>query len=265
MPASTVRAPNASVTPANSTALMRAGRTVPGRSRRARRSSSPGRSCRRLRSRSRRPPERSTAGRSQQALCGGVGCLAVVEQQPDRDACCRSVSKAATSEARGSVSFMTASWKRSLRICRPSAAAIKPNTGSVAVTGGAAELAVAGRRSSRSIGCSESRKARRRLLVLVAVRRVALRQFRGQRRGKGRHRRRVVPEVRVGAGLPVHEVRHDDDAAAGRPRGGQQLRHPGIVVGAVAHRDRGVRQKTCHGRAGLEQMRVLVRIAQDAA
>ena len=47
----------------------------------------------------------------------------------------RSVSKAATSEALGSVLFMTARWKASLRTRIPRAANRAPNTGSVAVTG----------------------------------------------------------------------------------------------------------------------------------
>ena len=70
--------------------------------------------------------------------------------------------------------------------------------------------------------------------------------------------------MRIVARLPVHEVGHDDDLAVRRPRGGQQLRHPGIVVGAVVDHDRGGRQEAGDRWARLEQMRILVGVAQDA-
>jgi len=47
----------------------------------------------------------------------------------------RAVVEAAMSRALGSDSFISASWNFSLRMVRPSASAIRPNTGSVAVTG----------------------------------------------------------------------------------------------------------------------------------
>jgi hypothetical protein len=66
---------------------------------------------------------------SYHALCRRIARLTVVEEQTHY---LRSLSKAATSEVRGSVLLITASWKRSLRILKPSAFAMYPNTGSVA-------------------------------------------------------------------------------------------------------------------------------------
>jgi hypothetical protein len=54
------------------------------------------------------------------------------------------------------------------------------------------------------------------------------------------------------------------DCAIARLRGREQLRHPRVVVDAVVDHDPRGRDGARDRWAGLEQMRVLVRIAEDA-
>ena len=54
------------------------------------------------------------------------------------------------------------------------------------------------------------------------------------------------------------------DGAARPRRRGQQLLHPGVVVGAVENRDLRAGDLAHDARRGLEQMRVLVGIVHDA-
>ena len=125
MSARTVLAPNASVTPANSTALTMRMLPAPARPR----SSSPIIQSWKVLPAGSVSVTPTTGifallGDPHQALRRGVGRLAVVEQQARTWCFRRSFSKAATSDTRGSVSFITASWKRSLRILKPSAVAM---------------------------------------------------------------------------------------------------------------------------------------------
>ena len=100
--------------------------------------------------------------------------------------------------------------------------------------------------------------------VIVRVGGIGRAERRGQRLGDRRHRRRIVPKVRIVAGLLVHEIGGDDHNAPGLRRHLEQPFHPRVVVGAVVddHLRRG--DLADDGRRGLEQMRVLVGIAQDA-
>ena len=70
--------------------------------------------------------------------------------------------------------------------------------------------------------------------------------------------------MRVVAGFLAHEVGDDDCLAVGAASGAQQLLHPGIVADAAVDDDLSRRDFACDRGACLEQMRVLVRVAQNA-
>ncbi len=102
------------------------------------------------------------------------------------------------------------------------------------------------------------------LRVFRRMGRIGRRQRRRERSRIGRHRGRVVPDVRVVAGLVASQV-GDRNRDAGRPWArGQQAIHPGVIIHAILDHDRGGGNRACDRRARLEQMRVLVGIAQDA-
>ena len=100
--------------------------------------------------------------------------------------------------------------------------------------------------------------------VIVGVGGIGRAERRRQRLGDRRHGRRIVPEVRIVAGLLVHEIRGDDRDPPGLRRHLEQSLHPRVVVGAVVDDQLGRGDFADDGRRGLEQMRVLVGIAQDA-
>ena len=70
--------------------------------------------------------------------------------------------------------------------------------------------------------------------------------------------------MRIVAGLAADELRDDDLLAAGGLVGAEQLLHPGVIVDAVDDDDLRVGERLRGLGARLEQMRVLVRIAEDA-
>ena len=202
-------------------------------------------------------------GNPDQPLRRGVGRLTVVEQQPDQVFPEIVLERGDVGHARLGVVHH--------RELEPFVAHPEPERGRHVAEhrlgggdGGAGEPCAQRRRSSPPSAAARRGMCCRRCSIVCPVRRIALGERCGQRAGIGRHRRRIVPEMRVVAGLPVHEVGHDDDLAVRRSRGGEQLRHPGIVVGAVVDHDGGGRQEAGDGRARLEQMRVLVGIAEDA-
>ena len=113
-------------------------------------------------------------------------------------------------------------------------------------------------------GCERGEEGLQPRRVIVLVGGIGRGERGGERVGDRRHGRRIVPKVRIVAGLLVHEVGGDDHDAAGPGRHREQLFHPRIVVGAVVDDDLRGGDLADDGGRGLEQMRVLVGIAQDA-
>jgi hypothetical protein len=70
--------------------------------------------------------------------------------------------------------------------------------------------------------------------------------------------------MRIVAGRLVHELRHLDRLAAGDRRRGEQLFHPGVVVRAVEDDDRRAGDRSRRRCAHLEEMRVLIGVAENA-
>ncbi|EAY63849.1 Periplasmic solute binding protein [Burkholderia cenocepacia PC184] len=101
-------------------------------------------------------------------------------------------------------------------------------------------------------------------LVFGLVRRVGAAQLGRDRACGRRHRRRVVPQVRVVAGLLADEIGDDDRRALRLFRRAEQFAHPRIVVGAVVDHDLRVLERAGRLRARFEQVRVLIGIAEDA-
>ena len=102
------------------------------------------------------------------------------------------------------------------------------------------------------------------LLIIRLVGRVDGGEIGGQRLGRRLHVGRIVPEMRIVAGLAADQRADDDFLAARRLVGAEQLLHPGIVVDAVDDDDLGVGERLGGLGARLEQMRILVGIGQDA-
>jgi hypothetical protein len=89
-------------------------------------------------------------------------------------------------------------------------------------------------------------EGRQAVPIRVLVRGIAARKRVCDLRCHGRHRRRVVPEMRIVAGLPVQALSRNNDAPLRRGRRGQQLVHPRVVVRAVENHHPGVRDRTRH-------------------
>ena len=102
------------------------------------------------------------------------------------------------------------------------------------------------------------------LLIIGFVRRVDSHEIRGQRLGGRLDIIGFVPQMRIVARLAADELGDHDRPAAGFLVGAEQLLHPGIVVRAVDDNDPGVGQRLRGLRARLEEMRILIRIGQDA-
>ena len=113
-------------------------------------------------------------------------------------------------------------------------------------------------------GCERGEEGLEPRRVIVLVGGIGRGERGGERRGDRRHCRRIVPKVRIVPGLLVHEVGGDDHDASGPGRHLEQLFHPWVVVGAVVDDDLGRSDLAHDGGRDLEQMRVLVGIAQDA-
>src|SRR4051794_40386075 len=70
--------------------------------------------------------------------------------------------------------------------------------------------------------------------------------------------------MRVVAGLLVHEVSNDDHLPVRRPRCGEELGYPGIVIRAVIDHDPRGREVACDRRTRFKEMRILIWVAEDA-
>ncbi|CAM2152069.1 hypothetical protein PT2222_270105 [Paraburkholderia tropica] len=101
-------------------------------------------------------------------------------------------------------------------------------------------------------------------IVHALVRRVRRAERRAHRARHGGHGLRVVPEVRIVARFLADEVRRDDGRALAALGRAEQLAHPRVVVGAVVDHHARVLERARRLRARFEQVRVLIRIAQDA-
>src|SRR6516164_10007347 len=94
--------------------------------------------------------------------------------------------------------------------------------------------------------------------------RIRLNELCGQRFSNRWHSWRVVPEMRVFAGLFMDEIGGNDYDTPRLRRCGEQLRHPWVVISTVVNDDLCRRQLTRNSRRDFEQVRVLIGIAQDA-
>ena len=102
------------------------------------------------------------------------------------------------------------------------------------------------------------------LLVVGFVRRVDRNKIGDERLARRLHVARIVPEMRIVAGLVSDEFADDDLPPAGRLAGRQHLFHPGIVIDAIHDDDLRIPEGLGGVDARLEQMRVLIGAAQDA-
>ena len=66
------------------------------------------------------------------------------------------------------------------------------------------------------------------------------------------------------ARFPLHQIGDDDDLAVRHRRGGEKIRHPRVVIGAAVDDEPGIGDRPRGRGTGLEGMRVLIRIGQDA-
>ena len=100
--------------------------------------------------------------------------------------------------------------------------------------------------------------------VIVLVDGIGRDEGRSERLRDRRHRRGIVPKVRIVPGFTVHEAGGGDCRAPSARRHLQQFLDPGVVIGAVVDDDLRGGDLPDDGGRDLEQMRVLVGIAQDA-
>ena len=81
------------------------------------------------------------------------------------------------------------------------------------------------------------------LLVSGLVGGIFAHQRVGKRLGQRRHRRRVVPNMRVVAGLLPDQIGDDDRLAIGRAGGREEFLHPRVIVDAVVDDDARARDR----------------------